>query len=203
VCDEVSILYGGKVRSHGNLTDILTVEDKTRLVTPRLESSLVDEVKALLARHGIAEDIRIDHPTMDLEDFFLEVVRKAREASVETAGAQAGGEIAAYLRTGEGEGGEAAGESLLEALRSDREDAAGAAAGDAGDAGTGKAGEPPREAEEAAPKVDTDKLRRLAGEEEQETPSVPEPGEATADDEEKAREANEKLKNLLDGSDAK
>ena len=114
VCDEVVVLYGGRIRTEGSLEQILTVEDKTRIITPRLSPELAERVRAFLrAELGEEGSIDIDQPSMDLEDFFLDVVHRAREASVETAGAQAGGAIAEYLRGQDSGSGKL---ELLEAL---------------------------------------------------------------------------------------
>jgi ABC-2 type transport system ATP-binding protein len=103
VCDEVAVLYGGKIRVEGALNDILAVHDRTRIEGARLEPAVVEEVLALLRARAPETEIRVDHPRMTLESFFLDVVRRAKEASVETAGAQAGGQIAGYLRGQDGE----------------------------------------------------------------------------------------------------
>jgi len=103
VCDEIVILYGGRIRARGALRDVLTVKDKTRLTMPRLEPEVLQKVINILREH-LSDDgaeIVVDQPTMSLEEFFLDVVRKAREASLETSGVQAGGRIAEYLRGGE------------------------------------------------------------------------------------------------------
>jgi ABC-2 type transport system ATP-binding protein len=186
VCDEVIVLYGGKVRSSGSLADILTVEDRTRIVTPRIEATILDQLKSWLAQHGIADDIRIDHPSMNLEDFFLDVVRQARDASVETAGAQAGGEIAEYLR---GAHEEAKPERILEALQAPEEKTPQTTPE------TEKASEPEQ------PKVDETKLRKLADRKQPQKDETTEKDNAERD--EKDRQASEKLKSLLDNKGAK
>ena len=117
VCDNVVVLYGGKIRSQGGLKEILTLEDRTRIVTPRLEPEVVAEVRGLLKDRLPEEQIHIDQPTMNLEDFFLDVVRRARAASVDTAGAQGGGQIAAYLRGSEQAESEDLSQKVLEALK--------------------------------------------------------------------------------------
>ena len=99
VCDDMMVLYGGKIRASGKLAEILQEEEKTRMVCPTLSEETVAELKQWLAAKGIKEagDIKIDHPVKNLEDFFLNVVKQAREQSMDTAGAQAGGEIPDYL----------------------------------------------------------------------------------------------------------
>jgi ABC-2 type transport system ATP-binding protein len=101
VCDEVVVLYGGNIRTSGNLGEILTVSDQTRITSPRLDEATLAAVQALIRQRVGEGTIKVDQPTMDLEEFFLDVVRQAREASVETAGVQSGGRIAAYLQGGE------------------------------------------------------------------------------------------------------
>ena len=119
VCDEVVILYGGKIRASGALKEILREEDKTRMVAPRLSENTVQELRQWLSAHGVEDlaQVRIDNPSSDLEEFFLDVVRQAQEQSVDTAGAHSGGEIPAYLMQGEGESAKDRGKAVLDALR--------------------------------------------------------------------------------------
>ncbi|NLZ63846.1 MAG: ABC transporter ATP-binding protein [Lentisphaerae bacterium] len=102
VCDDVLMLYGGKVQVDGSLKEILLEEDKTRVITPRLSPATVQELQQWLLAHGVSSDadIHIDTPLRNLEDFFLDMVRQARASSVDTAGAHSGGEIPAYLLDG-------------------------------------------------------------------------------------------------------
>ncbi len=68
-----------------------------------------------IIRHDVAADkVQIDNPTQNLESYFLEVVRKARESQAETSGSTSGSRVAAYLR-GEAES-PPAGDRLLERL---------------------------------------------------------------------------------------
>ncbi|OGV70013.1 MAG: ABC transporter ATP-binding protein [Lentisphaerae bacterium RIFOXYB12_FULL_65_16] len=154
VCDEVAVLYGGKIRVEGPLKEILAVHDRTRIEGPRLDPAVVEDVLALLRSRVPGAEVRVDHPRMTLENFFLDVVRRAKEASVETAGAQAGGQIAGYLR-GQDNDQVAATAAVLAALN---RDAVPAASGSAADA---KA-----EGDQGAPVpavVDTTKLAGLTG----------------------------------------
>ena len=47
------------------------------------------------------EEFKIDHPRRSLEEFFLDVISKAKRADVQTAGVVAGGRIAEYLEKGD------------------------------------------------------------------------------------------------------
>ena len=101
VCDRVIILYGGRIRATGALSDLLTEADATTITTPALPKEQMDKVLAELrnALHG--EEIRVDHPRKSLEEFFLDVIARAKSESVETAGVVSGGRIAKYLAEGD------------------------------------------------------------------------------------------------------
>ena len=120
VCNEVVVFYGGRIRAQGQLDDLLAVKDRTRIETPYLEPALLARVLDLLNPAVGSSQVSVSQPAMDLEDFFLEVVRQAREASVDTSGARAGGPVAEYLRTG----GDTAGPAVLERLAASAEVAA-------------------------------------------------------------------------------
>ncbi len=101
VCDQIMILYGGQTRARGGLQEVLQVQEKTQLTMPYLEPAALENVINAIRRHlNEHDEVSVEHPTRNLEDFFLEVVRQAREASVETAGVQTGGRIAEYLQQG-------------------------------------------------------------------------------------------------------
>lgn len=99
VCDDMIVLYGGKIRANGALSEILKEEDKTRIVCPTIDEKTVEELRQWLAAKGIKETsaISIDHPVKNLEDFFLNVVEQARKQSLDTSGAQGGGEVPDFL----------------------------------------------------------------------------------------------------------
>lgn len=193
ICDDVLVLYGGKVRAEGALSEILQLEDKTRVVCPTLNENTVNDLRAWLGSHGVsdASQIKIDHPVRNLEEFFLEVVRQAREQSLDTAGAHAGGEVPEYLADTEGEApqldalhrhGES--EKLLNALK-------------------GKAEEPiieQKKEEPAEPTVDLGKLESLGGKLEKETSEKDLDEAAKAEEEKRRQETNERLKGLVGGT---
>jgi len=97
ICDRVIILYGGKIRAEGALDDLLTVSDKTRILTPQLPKETMDKLLGLLRENLQGEQFNVDHPRRTLEEFFLDVISQARRESVETAGVAGGGGIAEYL----------------------------------------------------------------------------------------------------------
>lgn len=100
VCDRVVILYGGKIRATGTLNELLTIKSSTRIVAPQLPPQATERLLALLREELKGESFVVDSPRMTLEDFFLDVVDKAKSESLETSGATSGGHIAEYLSGG-------------------------------------------------------------------------------------------------------
>ena len=100
VCDRVIILYGGKIRAQGALNDLLSIEKKERITTPALPPDVMKKVLSVLRENLKDDEFRVDHPRMSLEEFFLDVVNKARVEHVETFGARSSGHIAEYLSAG-------------------------------------------------------------------------------------------------------
>ncbi len=100
VCDRVVILYGGKIRATGALNELLTIQESTRIVAPQLPPQTMERLLAILREQLKGDSFVVDKPRMTLEDFFLDVVNKAKTESLETSGAVSGGHIAEYLSNG-------------------------------------------------------------------------------------------------------
>ena len=115
VCDRVVIYYGGRVQAMGSLKELLATPDALRITTPMLPRATMEKVLEIIHRDAAASRVRVDAPTQNLESYFLDVVRKAKQASSDTSGATSGGRVAAYLR-GEAEAAPAAAEKILERL---------------------------------------------------------------------------------------
>ena len=98
VVDRVVVLYGGQIRAQGTTDELLLVEDKTTITTPKMSKEVLEKVLKILDEEYSQEDLEVTHPRLDLESFFLDVVDRARSESVHTAGAESG-EVAEYLRT--------------------------------------------------------------------------------------------------------
>ena len=98
VCDRVIILFGGQIRAQGSMNDLLTVSDSTCITVPTLKQPEMEKLLAELRKDYNEGEISISHPRRSLEEYFLDVISKARQESVETSGAGAG-KIAEYLST--------------------------------------------------------------------------------------------------------
>ncbi len=173
VCDRIIILYGGKIRAEGSINDLLTVKGSSRITMPELPEEAMDQILAVIREKLHGEPFKLDHPHMSLEDFFLDVVNKAKRESVETSGATSGGEIAEYLSTPEN----VDAREKLDIL-----------------AGVKTPEEPKKKVEETEPKIDTDRLTSLEKENSKTEEAPPEP-ETMA--KEQLEEANRKLMDIL------
>jgi len=174
VCDRVVIYYGGRIQAAGPLKDLLARPDAIRITSPALPRETMERVLEIIRKDVSADKVRVDTPTQNLENYFLEVVRKARQAAAETSGATSGATVAAYLR-GDGET-KPAGEKILERL-------------------TAPATPTPSPKPESAPAeaVDQSRLDALT------KPSEPPPSAAKPEAEkpEELKKANERLSGLV------
>lgn len=106
--DRMVILYGGKIQASGTCDQLLESVNKCVIETDRLDDSTVEKIDRIIreSTHGASAVDRVSRPRQRLEDLFVGIVERARAEKVSTAGAQHGGETAAFLREG-AESGEA------------------------------------------------------------------------------------------------
>ena len=174
VCDRVIILYGGKVRAMGGLGELLTVSDENRIVTPALPQAAMNEVLKILRENLHGEEFTVDHPRRTLEEFFLDVITKAKSDNIETAGVSGGGKIAEYLSKGDEKS--AVVESLVQEIKPP----------------------PPREPAEPLPEQKGETVdRKLEQLTEEPKSAAPEPETPQAKPDEKLKEADAKLNDIL------
>ena len=96
VCDRISILYKGKVRAQGRVRELLREQHRVRIDTPSLPPETMTQVLSLI-REKIGIEPDVDHPAMDLERFFLQVVREAHGGAAAENGSAGRGKLANYL----------------------------------------------------------------------------------------------------------
>ena len=174
VCDRVIILYGGKVRAMGGLGELLTVSDENRIVTPALPQAAMNEVLKILRENLHGEEFTVDLPRRTLEEFFLDVITKAKSDNIETAGVSGGGKMAEYLSKGDEKS--AVLESLVQEIKPP----------------------PPREPAEPLPEQKEETVdRKLEQLTEEPKSAAPEPETPQAKPDEKLKEADAKLNDIL------
>ena len=97
VCDRIIILYNGRIQAAGPVRELLEERGQTRVLLPaELPPETLQRVLSGL-REALGQEPELDHPRKDLEQFFLDVVAKARAAASENTGAAAGHSVATYL----------------------------------------------------------------------------------------------------------
>lgn len=97
VCDRVMILYNGKIQAIGPIRDLLEVRTQTRIhLPPNVDANAMRRILETI-RAELGTDPQIDHPRKDLEQFFLDVVERARRETSEASGVGATKGVADYL----------------------------------------------------------------------------------------------------------
>src|SRR5512135_3543392 len=76
ICDRIAILHRGELKEIGKVSDLLTVQDVTQIKTRDLPEAALEQIRAVITRHG-AELLAVDHPTTTLEELFLRIVRES------------------------------------------------------------------------------------------------------------------------------
>jgi ABC-2 type transport system ATP-binding protein len=110
VCDRMVMLYAGRIRAQGKVDELLRDTQRTVIETPRLAPETIARIEQVIQdAEGKAID-KVDAPHQRLEQFFMDLVERARAERIETAGVVHGGATAAFLRA-EGEP-----ETLIESL---------------------------------------------------------------------------------------
>ena len=111
VCDRMVMLYAGRICAEGTADDLLRDTHRTIIETPRLAPETISRIEHVIQEcEGKGID-KVDTPRQRLEQFFMELVDKARAEQIETAGAVHGGPTASFLRADEDRG-----EALIETL---------------------------------------------------------------------------------------
>ena len=96
ICDRVAILYNGKIQALGTINELLEQRQQYRLTVPELPAEAMQRILAAV-RAELGNEPVVDHPRRDLEQFFLEVVEKARQATTEASGVGPSAGVAHYL----------------------------------------------------------------------------------------------------------
>jgi ABC-2 type transport system ATP-binding protein len=78
VCDRIAILYNGRIHASGAINDLLEERNRCRLTVPELPAETMRRVLDAV-RELAGDEPAVDHPRRNLEQFFLGVVRKARD----------------------------------------------------------------------------------------------------------------------------
>lgn len=93
ICDRVAILYNGRIRAQGNMSELLARQDEVRITMKAIPPAKLERIIAAISGEtGKAPSV--DQPAQSLEEFFVELVARARREDAVTS---YGGGIAPYL----------------------------------------------------------------------------------------------------------
>ena len=99
VCQQVAILFNGKILAQGTLDSLLAQKDKTTLTFPTPADPLTLKKVLDAARAALGADPALDHPRQALEPYFLNVIQNAaRDTSAPASGATPAAPLAPFLR---------------------------------------------------------------------------------------------------------
>lgn len=97
VCDRILILYNGQVQAQGTIHELLEERGRYRITLPGDCPPPVLQRILELVRAELGREPDVDHPRRDLEQFFLEVVERARRETAEASGVGPTRGVAEYL----------------------------------------------------------------------------------------------------------
>ena len=97
ICDRIAILYNGRIQAMGSMHELLEQRNRYRVTLP--EELAPDQLQRVLdeIRSVLGAEPDIDHPRLDLEQFFLQIIEKARSEIQPQSGATPSQTLAAYL----------------------------------------------------------------------------------------------------------
>jgi ABC-2 type transport system ATP-binding protein len=99
VCQQVAILFNGRILAHGTLDSLLAQQDKTTLTFPTPADPLTLKKVLDAARAALGDDPSLDHPRQALEPYFLNVIQNAaRDTTSPASGATPAAPLAPFLQ---------------------------------------------------------------------------------------------------------
>ena len=90
VCDRVGILYGGRLCVVGAVADLLAKHQLTQITLPSPRPEDLERLRGVIEEFADPAEIEVGHPLDRLENYFLRIIREARETRPQTQGAAAG-----------------------------------------------------------------------------------------------------------------
>jgi len=96
VCDNIAILFNGRIQAAGDISGLLEQKNRYRITLPEMPEEQLQRILAEL-RKDMAGEPEVDHPRRNLEQFFLEVIARARGADGTDSGARPTSGVSGYL----------------------------------------------------------------------------------------------------------
>ncbi len=97
VCDRICILYGGKVQSQGQVSELLKRSEITQINCQKLSTQTIEKIEEVIKQDCPESSIEVLNPQDRLEDYFLRTVEIAQATEVATSGAMMGAGVSDFL----------------------------------------------------------------------------------------------------------
>jgi ABC-2 type transport system ATP-binding protein len=104
VCDRMVMLYAGRIRAQGTVDELLRDTERTVIETSGVNAETISQIERVIEQTEGKGIDKVESPRQRLEQFFMELVEKARREQIETAGVVHGGATASFLQAAEREG---------------------------------------------------------------------------------------------------
>ena len=95
VCDRIAILYGGKIQTQGQVSELLQQTNKRQITADAISDTTIEKIKQLIQEEN-AECV-VTSPMDKLETFFIKTVVAAQEQAQTTSGAVSTTKIGDFL----------------------------------------------------------------------------------------------------------
>jgi ABC-2 type transport system ATP-binding protein len=96
VCDRIAILYGGKIQTQGQVTELLQQTHKKQIIADAISDTTIEKIKQLIQNEN--SDCEITSPMDKLETFFIKTVAAAQQQDQTTSGAVSTTKIGDFLK---------------------------------------------------------------------------------------------------------
>ena len=75
VCDQVGIIFEGKMVKEGPLEELIAIEDQTQIVLKNADQELLKEIESLVVSKDKDSLLKIGKPSTTLERMFIDIAR--------------------------------------------------------------------------------------------------------------------------------
>jgi ABC-2 type transport system ATP-binding protein len=96
VCDRIAILYGGKIQTQGQVTELLQQTHKKQITADAISDTTIEKIKQLIQDENA--ECEVTSPMDKLETFFIKTVAAAQQQDQATSGAVSTTKIGDFLK---------------------------------------------------------------------------------------------------------
>lgn len=75
VCDQVGIIFEGKMVKQGPLEELIAIENQTEIVIEDASSEMIEQLKNLIKKQGDGSLLRVGKPNTTLERMFIDIAK--------------------------------------------------------------------------------------------------------------------------------